>query len=264
MLLPRSAGVSFSKLQIVCLLALILFMCESLLVAKEANSVLCRQGLTRAHQDELATRLQQITGWSKLNFDSRGFLRLYGPESNGGSATARTLLENVLRSSQPIILEETNRRADIAFSQASIAIWKDDSNGVTKQAHVISIDFNDFEHVAGHPQALAAFDVGWVLLHEFDHVINGSTDLTVLEDSGECETNINRMRQERGLPIRAHYLFTDLRPNEISSFVTKWVRLPFDREHTTARSKERYWLVWDSNLVGGTIQSSQLASAKPL
>jgi hypothetical protein len=263
MLPPRSAGVSFQKLKIISLLALVLLVCESQLIANEGRSVFCRQGLTRQHQDEIAEKLQRITGWFELNFDNKGVLKLSQTHAIGGSASARTLVADVLRSPQPIILEETNRRADIAFSQVSLAVWKTDTTDLAQPAYIISIDFSDFEQLDGDPLALAAFDVGWVLLHEFDHVINGSTDLTVLEDSGECEANINRMRQESDLPIRAHYLFTYLPVSANSSFVSNWVRLPFERTHTSTRSKGLYWLVWDSNLVGGTIQSKQVASVKP-
>ena len=257
--LPRPAGVSFRNAQIFCLLILTVFACESELTAKDESNVFCRQGLSRKHRREVATRLQRITGWSDLDFDSNGMLRLGRAEAVGGSASARDLIAAVLDSASPIILEEANKRADIAFSQVGLASWRNE-NGETLQVHVVSIDFSDFEHIAGHAMARAAFDIGWVLLHEFDHIINRSTDATLIEDTGECEAYINQMRQECNLPVRAHYFFTSVPLNTSSPFVTSWVRLAFDRDPGPMGSRRRYWLVWDANLVGGTFQSKQLAS----
>jgi len=237
-----------------------LAICETQLAAKEAGNVLCRDGVTREHRQEIATKLQQITGWSDLGFDSEGILRLGDADPVGGSVTARTLLLSLLRNESLIFLEEANKRSDIAFSQVGDATLRTEENSPTRRVHVVSIDFNDFEHLAGHPVALAAFDIGWVLLHEFDHILNDSTDATLVDGLGECEAHINQMRRECGLPIRAHYFFRYIPLNATGTFVTSWVRMAFDRQAATALSKKRYWLIWDAGLVGGTIDSNQIAS----
>jgi hypothetical protein len=228
--------------------------------AKEPGNVSCREGLTSEQRQEIATKLQRITGWSDLAFDSEGILRLGHTDPVGGSLTARTLLLSLLRKDSLIFLEEANKRSDIAFSQVSRATLRVAENSPTRQAHVVSIDFSDFEHVAGHPLALAAFDIGWVLLHEFDHILNGSTDATLVDTLGDCEAYINQMRRELSLPTRAHYFFINVPLSATGSFVTSWVRMAFDRQSATSLSKRRYWLIWDASLVGGTIQTNQIAS----
>ena len=70
------------------------------------------------------------------------------------------------------------------------------------------IDFTDFHRLSGDAEARAAFDVGWGLLHEVDHVVRDSEDAQDQTAIGECEDHINRMRLEVGLPIRVDYFFS--------------------------------------------------------
>jgi hypothetical protein len=129
-------------------------------------------------------------------------------------------------------------------------------------AFVVQIDFSDFEHVIGDPRALQAFDVGWALLHEFDHIINDSRDATTLDEAGECEDHINQMRRECDLPQRVQYFFTFLPLATDTAFETRLVRLAFEHEQLVPGKKKRYWLVWDAKLVGGLDGQKQIAALK--
>lgn len=260
MSLPRCPSVSAGKAYwLLCVLFIAVLSSYLELEAKGASSVVARQGLSLENRKQLVDRLRAITGWTSLDFDSNGALLLGSTDAAGGSVTARRLVAAILQSQAAIVLEESSKRPDIAFCQVSLASWKKQENGPASTVYVVSIDFADFGHLNGHPQAVAAFDVGWVVLHEFDHILNNSSDADLLEDVGECEAHINQMRQECGLPIRAQYFFANLPLTAHGPFVTNWVRLAFEERSPNAR-KKRYWLVWDAGLVGGTIYSRQVAS----
>ncbi|MCA1615561.1 MAG: hypothetical protein LC800_15965 [Acidobacteria bacterium] len=114
----------------------------------------------------------------------------------------------------------------------------------------------------GDKAARAAFDVGWGVLHEIDHVVNNTADSTGVGAVGECEDSINRMRRERGLAERAEYLFTYLPGSEDSDFKTRYVRLAFERRGEKDKRK-RHWLYWEAALVGGLpALPNQLAAAR--
>lgn len=91
-------------------------------------------------------------------------------------------------------------------------------------AFVVLVDFTDFHQLSGDAEARAAFDVGWGLLHELDHVVRDSEacDATAL---GECEEHINRMRLEVGLPVRVDYFFSRVYLKADSNFNARYVRL---------------------------------------
>jgi hypothetical protein len=127
---------------------------------------------------------------------------------------------------------------------------------------VVQIDFSDFEHVIGDPRALQAFDVGWALLHEFDHIINDSVDATSLGEAGECEDYINQMRRECDLPQRVDYFFTFLPLDSHTAFNSRLVRLAFEHVRAVSGKKKRYWLVWDARLVGGLDSGEQIATLR--
>ncbi len=80
-----------------------------------------------------------------------------------------------------------------------------------EEVHVVQIDFTDFRQVPGDKEALAAFDVGWAVLHEIDHVISDSADPITQDVAGDCEGHINQMRRELGLPVRSNYFFAYVR-----------------------------------------------------
>jgi hypothetical protein len=48
----------------------------STFAADGASRVMLRQEVSRTHRDELVASLRVITGWTNLNFDTNGALRL--------------------------------------------------------------------------------------------------------------------------------------------------------------------------------------------
>jgi hypothetical protein len=122
---------------------------------------------------------------------------------------------------------------------------------------VVLIDFTDFQQLSGDAEARAAFDVGWGLLHEIDHVVSGSEDPKDEKVIGECEDHINEMRREVGLPVRAEYFFSRAYLTADANFNARYVRLSFERRGDS--QTKRYWLVWDAVSVGGLIGDGQRA-----
>ena len=254
-MLPRPQGISFSKVaRVVCLAAVL--PCYSTqpgvqtMAAGERGNIIARDNVTPARRKELAGKLQKITGWSDLHFDRSGVLRGGDRRSVGGSQTARDFMTTVMRGPVVVVLEDASKNPEVAFCRVNQGRWKQ-GNAERPPAYVVQIDFSDFEKVTGDERALEAFDVGWGLLHEFDHIVNDSRDPTSLGEAGECEDHINQMRGECNLPQRANYFFTPLPLAADSGFMTRLVRLAFEQDQAPPHKKKRYWLVWDANAVGG-------------
>jgi len=219
--------------------------------AESANRIVLRPEVSRSHREELITRLRVITGLHALNFDSNGVLRL-GDLITGGSESARILLGEAVTGSSFIVLEDASSRSDVAFCRVVRGRWvRGEAN--KPPAFVVLIDFTDFHQLSGDAEARAAFDVGWGLLHEIDHVVKDSEDARDNKAVGECEDHINRMRLEMDLPVRVDYFFSRAYLKADSNFNARYVRLSFERQ------AKRYWLVWDATTVGGLTGDSQRA-----
>ncbi|MBA3766423.1 MAG: hypothetical protein H0W99_05435 [Acidobacteria bacterium] len=206
--------------------------------------------------------MRAITGWPDLGFDQDGALRLGRTETSGGSQTARNLLSKAVAGGNVIVIEDASNRADVAFGRVVEGRWTRTDDAVKRKppVYIILIDFADFTHVMGDRAALVAFNVGWGLLHEIDHVVHDSVDPVREGGLGECEDLINRMRRECGLAERAEYHFTFVPGSNGSAYMTKLVRLAF--EQRTPEMKKRYWVVWDANLVGGLDEHNQVAAVR--
>lgn len=259
-MLPRHRKITFSTLaRVGCLLGILLLIYPLSTRAEKMNKVVCRENLFSQRRDELAGKLRKITGWSDLMFDRAGTLQQGNKEPVGGSRSARELVARAIYGSFTVLLEDASRRSDVAFSRVVPINWKHHAPGST--AFLVQIDFADFQHVMGDERALEAFDVGWGLLHELDHIINDSPDAIALGEAGECEAHINQMRRECNLAQRADYFFTLLPLTSDSAFMTRLVRLAFEQQQTPASKKKRYWLVWDAELVGG-LEPNQIAALR--
>lgn len=229
--------------------------------AESRSHILCRDNISIARRTELATKLRKITGWQDLDFDRAGGLQGGHRAAVGGSQTAREFMTRVMRGPAIVVLEDATRSRDVAFARVNPGRWTTNP-GTRPAAYVVQIDFSDFEHVTGDERALEAFNVGWGLLHELDHVVNNSIDSSVLEEVGECEAHINQMRRECDLPERANYYFTPLPATADPVFITRLVRLGFEQEQAPSNKKKRYWIVWDANAVGGLNELKQIASLR--
>jgi hypothetical protein len=224
-----------------------------------ANSnVVVRENVSAARRNELASKLRVITGLTRLSFDSSGLLQLGMEQDRLGSQGARDLLTRAVQGNKVIVVEDASSRADVAFCRVVPGRWLS-ANGSKLPAYVVLIDFSDFRQIIGDDGARAAFDVGWGFLHELDHVVAESSDPDEPGDIGECEAHINAMRREIGLPQRVDYFFTESSLRVDPNFGTRLVRLAFEQYDNGRSRKRRYWLTWDSKVVGGLIANGQTA-----
>jgi hypothetical protein len=262
-MLPRPCGIPFSQLsRATWLVAIILFLSPiDLLGQQNRNHVVIREDLSPAHREQLAAKLRGITGFPELKFDDDGTLREGSRAPLGGSASARELVANAISGRNVVVIEDSSNRSEVAFCRVIPGRWKNNSAG-GPSVFVVQIDFADFDHVVGDERAIEAFNVGWGLLHELDHIVNDSPDATSLGETGECEAHINQMRRECNLPQRTDYFYTLLPLSTDTAFMTKLVRLAFDQEQPTANKKKRYWVLWDANVVGGLDVRKQIAALR--
>ena len=228
--------------------------------AKSASRVLLRDNVSPAHRDQLTNKLRKITGWTKLTFAGDGTLVIGSTDTapgetergtiSQGSKSARSLLAKAVGGDNVIILEDASSRPDVAFCRVVPGRWIN-ADSARLPAYVVLIDFTDFEQIVGDEAARESFDVGWAVLHEIDHVVTDSEDRDDPDEVGECESHINKMRDELGLPLRASYFFTVSALKADRNFNTLFVRLPFEQKDPSSRRLKRYWLTWDFAVVGG-------------
>jgi hypothetical protein len=223
--------------------------------------VVVRENVSATQRQELIAALKSITGWSSLGFDQQGVLQVGREPAANGSATARSLLGRAVDGDKVIVLEDASSRLDVAFCRVVEARWLTNT-GTRLPAFVVLIDFADFHEVIGDKEARAAFNVGWGVLHELDHVVSDSTDADEQGLLGECETHINAMRREIGLPVRADYFYIESALKADPNFNTKLVRLSFEQYDSNKLRTRRYWIVWDAKVVGGLTTTNQTAAVR--
>ena len=219
---------------------------------------MCRAELAAERRQALSEQLRAITGWRGLHFDAEGILRFGEVPPEGGSHAARALLTSAQTGKKLIVIEDASGRADVVFARVVEGRWKEDAAG-KPPAFVVQLDFTDFSHVMGDREARAAFNAGWGVMHEVDHVVHDSIDPGGLGMLGECEDAVNLMRRECGLAERGEYFYTFLPGADRGTFKTRFVRLPFDRPGENDK-RRRYWLYWDAALTGGIPAVGQAAS----
>jgi hypothetical protein len=247
--------------RVACLIGIFLIIYPTQLRANKTQSnLVCREDLPVERRNELASKLRKITGWPDLKFDRSGPLRIGNREAVGGSKSARELVASIISGTSFVVLEDASQRSDVAFCRVVPGRWKEGAAN-RPPAYVVLIDFADFERLTGDERALDAFDVGWGLLHELDHILNDSLDAASLGETGECEGHINQMRRECNLPQRGEYFFTLFPLAADDPFITRLVRLAFDQEDAATNKKKRYWLIWDARLVGG-LEEQKIATLR--
>lgn len=223
-----------------------------------AERVVVREGVSQPQRDELIARLSGITGWTDLAFTDDGALRLSNVNPLSGSTSARDLLKRAVSGDRVILFENASSRKDVVFCRVVLGKFLRELP-VDPEVFVVLIDFDDFRKVIGDKQARAAFDVGWAVLHEIDHVVQDSRDPQDNASAGDCEAHINNMRRELGLPVRNSYFFSYLPVKNDANLVSRFVRLGFDQVAAASTKTKRYWLIWDAAIVGGL--SSDCAEA---
>ena len=235
----------------------VLIVCAFPVFASNNDNIVVRKNVSKENREELARRLRVITGWSSLDFNSDGALKIGDSAARGGSKGARDLLNKSFSGNRVILFEDASSRKDVVFCR--VVLGKLDPMPAA-DVYVVLIDFADFRQVSGDKQARAAFDVGWAVLHEIDHVVEDSQD-PKNDIPGDCEAHINRMRRELGLPVRNSYFFSFLPVKNVGTVISRFVRLGFDQESGPSSKGKRYWLIWDAAVVGGLTSGAESARA---
>jgi hypothetical protein len=245
-----------------CLAIVIVLCCWSAVHATDRpNKILLRESFAPSHRTELTEQLRSITGCSDFRLDANGDLCTHSNRADAGSKLARTLLIRAATGKDIIVLEDTSSSIDVVFCRVIPGRWIHESEG-SPSAYLIQIDFSDFHQLLGDAPARQAFNVGWGVLHELDHIVNDSADAAGLGDAGHCEDNINAMRRELNLPERLEYFFTFFPANNDVNFKSRLVRLSFERRIGPNGKSKRYWLIWDAAVVGGAPSRKELASIR--
>lgn len=145
----------------------------------------------------------------EMRFDEDEFLVL-GDRSYviGGSQTARELLIATVDGPETFELCARTGSREVAFANigepTTVRHW---STGAEITLRLVRIDFSDFAELAGNREVLAAFDLGFAVLHELVHGVwklHDPPDKT--QGIGLCEERVNQMRRELGLPQRLTYI----------------------------------------------------------
>jgi hypothetical protein len=211
-----------------CKLVIILIVSSIPVFASTTDRMVVRDSISPDQREELTLRLRMITGWTDLTFNEDGALRT-GEQRAGGSKSARDLLNIAFSGSQTILFEDASGRKDVVFCRVLLAKPETDSSD-QREVHLVQIDFSDFQQITGDKRARAAFNVGWAVLHEVEHVVSDSSDPQENNTAGDCEGRINEMRRELGLPVRSTYFYSFLPLRNDSNLVSRLVRLGFDEE----------------------------------
>ena len=211
--------------------------------------------------DAVLKSLRDKAGLLEMRFDENGFLTL-GDQTkfSGGSATARALLDAAATMTLAVDLESHLYSTKVAFARlAKPLAYQHYSSGAKIDVFPLEIDFSDFSKLHGDSQALAAFDLGFVILHELGHAALSLRDATGdAQGLGDCEALINRIRRELNLPERQTYvaqtymsaIFTATRAS------TRLAELIFAREvEKQGRTRiEKFSLRWEALMVGAIVE----------
>ncbi len=204
--------------------------------------------------------LRHKTGFLEMRFDESGFLTL-GDRTRfvGGSATARELLIATVDGRLAIGLEACDSSPGTAFAHITAGtVYTDFQTKARIEARQVQLDFSDFAELRGDREVIAAFDLGFAMLHELVHGVWGLRDaVRETTELGACDEQINRMRRELNLPERQCY--SPSIQSVLSSPVgaTRRAELVFTRERTeSGRARtERFYLRWDANRVASATQA---------
>jgi hypothetical protein len=215
-----------------------------------------KQRLSAKQMKEVLESLRAKTGWRELSFDEEGFLVCPAPDDfEGGSAAARRLLSEAMASQQAYDLEAHNLTSEVVFARLAVPIaYESRRTGERIDAYPVQIDFADFNRLSGDREALRAFDVGLVILHELAHGVWALRDAQAsAEELGECETYINSIRRELALPERQTYQAkVRSRLQQSTGGTTYFAELLFARtvEKNGKPKQERFFLQWEAGAAG--------------
>ncbi|MDX2041041.1 MAG: hypothetical protein SF097_07325 [Acidobacteriota bacterium] len=208
--------------------------------------------------------LRNKTGFQEMRFDDAGFLVL-GNRMNvvGGSASARELLIAAADSARAFELEAKSHSQEVAFAHITEGTaYSSFQTKVLIEVRQIRLDFADFKQLRGEREVIAAFDLGFAILHELAHGVLGLTDAVgETGQLGDCDGLINRMRRELNLPERQGYS-ARIQANQFSQTgVTRLAELVFVMNDSGSGRDEakRFYLRWEAKQVIGLPSSKQAA-----
>lgn len=217
--------------------------------------------------DAVLTSLRDKAGLLEMRFDENGFLTL-GDQTkfSGGSASARALLDAAATMAHAVDLESHMYSSKVAFARlAKPLAYQHYSSGAKIDVFPLEIDFSDFSKLRGDRQALVAFDLGFVILHELGHAALGLPDAAGdPQGLGECEALINRIRRELKLPERQTYVAqTYTAPSFTPTHGSiKLAELVFARavEKQGRMQIEKFNLRWEAFIVGTVAETEDRGS----
>jgi hypothetical protein len=220
------------------------------------------QRLSAMQLQSVLDSLRHKTGFLSMRFDEEGFLTL-GDRTRigGGSATARELLIAAVEGDKAFELESHDRSSTVAFARIGAGPVY---NNFTTKARItiepLQLDFADFAQLHGSREALAAFDIGFAVLHELAHGVYRLRDTTDPGYLGECERHINRMRRELGLPERQRYIARVRKPAPSESTIRiEQAELLFvcvSQTHGQAGTRRFFYLKWDAKQVASAAETA--------
>jgi hypothetical protein len=119
-MLPRARGtIVFSSCFTLALLLCSVERVESQQSNVSVSNVLLRENVSQSHRRELTEKLRRITGWSDLAFDTNGALQAGSGQPEGGSQSARALIQKAITGARVIIVEDVSNREDVAFGSVT-------------------------------------------------------------------------------------------------------------------------------------------------
>jgi len=223
----------------------------------------------------LLAQLRHKTGFVRMLFDEAGFLTIDDrSQIAGGSALARELLLAAVDGKISINLQSHNQSPGVVFARVGERMdfmgWPPE---VRIEAVPIQIDFTDFKHLRGDRKAVEAFDLGFVILHELCHAAMELHDPSAdMKAAGDCESYVNRIRRELGVPERRQYAATPYgETTDYSGSIANVMELIFTRPKTgrepgsSAKTKTLY-LTWNTRQVGKTrgVSAPQIGKEKAI
>jgi hypothetical protein len=216
------------------------------------NSQQARRTLSQERLTQVARSLENLTGLTGITFDSTGTLSLDQAKLDQfGSATAREILHRVIETTS-ITLEDYNRSVDVAFAKITPGVVYLFPTGKKVPSFSLQVDFQDFEHLGGDEDALKAFDLGFVLLHELVHAVENKRDPVGrdgINDEGECEEVVNLVREELGLPTRLHYRSERVSFGPSANLSFERIKFARSKGKDGEPDEEIYFVQWPTSFV---------------
>jgi len=220
-------------------------------------------GSRKLKLDQLKATLESLrgkTGFLDMRFDEAGFLTL-GDRTRftGGSSSARELLIATVDGRQAIELEAHNNSPQIAFARLTAGnILTGFQTGARIEVRQVQLDFADFAELRGEREAVAAFDLGFAVLHELVHSVLSLSDVvSETTELGACDEQINRMRRELNLPERQGYSARARSKMHSSNGTTRLAELVFayERVKPASAGSKLFYLRWDAKRVASAAES---------